>query len=284
MPVPTSFVGSSVTTTAEVDSRWTMAHAASIAAFDDVYLDTTGPIVAHPMFAVCVEWPAVLALRSMAAAIGITGEEARRGVHAEHDLVIERLVRAGDRLTTEATTVAVEPRSPGAFTVTRFTTTDDSGEVVMTSHMGTLYRGVEVVGEPVRWEPVPTAPIEELVPLATIPLGAGDAHTYTECARIWNPIHTDRAVALAAGLPAIILHGTATLAHAVSAIIAGHADGDPRRVRRVGGRFGAMVTLPGAVTIRSQEEHDGFVRFDVTTGGGARAITGGLLELAGEPA
>ena len=26
---------------------------------------------------------------------------------------------------------------------------------------------------------------------------------YTECARIWNPIHTDRAVALAAGLPDI---------------------------------------------------------------------------------
>src|SRR4029077_6419959 len=42
------------------------------------------------------------------------------------------------------------------------------------------------------------------------------AHVYTECARIWNPIHTDRAVARAAGLPDIILHGTATLALAVS--------------------------------------------------------------------
>ena len=34
-------------------------------------------------------------------------------------------------------------------------------------------------------------------------------HVYTECARIWNPIHTDLAVARAAGLPGPILHGTA---------------------------------------------------------------------------
>src|SRR5262245_63914545 len=37
-------------------------------------------------------------------------------------------------------------------------------------------------------------------------------HVYTECARIWNPIHTDLAVVRAAGLSGPILHGTATLA------------------------------------------------------------------------
>ena len=46
-----------------------------------------------------------------------------------------------------------------------------------------------------------------------VPIGAGAAHVYTECARIWNPIHTDTAVTAKAGLPGIILHGTATLAN-----------------------------------------------------------------------
>ena len=33
------------------------------------------------------------------------------------------------------------------------------------------------------------------VPLA---ISTGAAHVYTECARIWNPVHTDSAVAAAA--------------------------------------------------------------------------------------
>src|SRR5215831_17990681 len=54
---------------------------------------------------------------------------------------------------------------------------------------------------------------------AELPVAPTLAHVYSECARIWNAIHTDRAAALAAGLPDIILHGTATLALAVSAVL-----------------------------------------------------------------
>ena len=35
----------------------------------------------------------------------------------------------------------------------------------------------------------------------SIPVAAHLAHTYTECAHIWNPIHTDRAVALPQACP-----------------------------------------------------------------------------------
>ena len=53
-----------------------------------------------------------------------------------------------------------------------------------------------------------------------IPIPAGAAHVYTECAHIWNPVHTDRAVALAAGLPDLILHGSALVALAVTVVLA----------------------------------------------------------------
>ncbi|MFC7657028.1 MaoC/PaaZ C-terminal domain-containing protein [Pseudonocardia benzenivorans] len=42
---------------------------------------------------------------------------------------------------------------------------------------------------------------------------------YTECSTIWNPIHTDIRVAHASGLPDIVVHGTETMARAVTAVL-----------------------------------------------------------------
>jgi hypothetical protein len=49
----------------------------------------------------------------------------------------------------------------------------------------------------------PAAIASDAAPRVTreIPLSATAAHVYTECARIWNPIHSDAAVAARAGLP-----------------------------------------------------------------------------------
>ena len=55
--------------------------------------------VAHPLFAVCYEWPVAVALREQAISAAI----APLSVHATHELVIHRPPRAGDRLTTTAT-------------------------------------------------------------------------------------------------------------------------------------------------------------------------------------
>merc|ERR1719203_342704 len=78
-----------------------------------------------------------------------------------------------------------------------------------------------------------------------LPVSAVEAHVYTECSRIWNPIHTDKAAALAAGLPDVILHGTATLAKAVSVLIKHYAESEPASVERVvAGSFGGMVFMP----------------------------------------
>ena len=107
----------------------------------------------------------------------------------------------------------------------------------------------------------------------------GAAHTYTECAHIWNPIHTDKAVALAAGLPDIILHGTATLALAVSEIVNLYADGDPTRVTRLGGRFAAMVLMPSTITLQSHQQGK-IISYQVLNETGQTAISGGFVCLA----
>jgi acyl dehydratase len=97
--------------------------------------------------------------------------------------------------------------------------------------MGSLFLGVEVDG-PARGDlapgPVASGGAGTVVAVSrSIPNHAG--HVYTETARIYNPIHTDAEVARRAGLPGPILHGTATLAMAVSEVVRVAAAGDPHR-------------------------------------------------------
>jgi acyl dehydratase len=110
-------------------------------------------------------------------------------------------------------------------------------------------------------------------------VAAGAAHVYTECAHIWNPIHTDRAVAIAAGLPDIILHGTATLALAVSAIVREELGDAPARVSRIAARFGAMVMMPSVLTLRIEASSEAALWFSVRNDTDEAAIRDGMIGL-----
>lgn len=275
---------------AEVDARWTMAYAASLGDPQDHYIDTrrASGIVAHPLFPVCFEWPAAGAIRAHLRAAMAPGEPAR-GVHATHHTVLHRPIRPPLRLRTTAEVLGVERRTAGAYEIVRFETVDDAGAPVCTTYYGSLYRKVEVNGAE-RAADLPSPPalkVSPSRPRAELPLsiGAGAAHIYTECARIWNPVHTDRAVAAQAGLPGLILHGTATLAMAVSAIVKREAGDDPESVAEIYGRFGAMVLMPSTMVVRIQAreklERGEAVFFEAINADGGRAIRDGVVRLRG---
>lgn len=263
-----------------IDARWLMAYAAGLGETDPRYFDTTteaGPL-AHPLFPVCFEWPLAVAVREKA----LDPAVAPRGVHAFHHLVIHRAPRAGDTLSTTARVLAVRARRAGTLVVVRYATVDESGRAVTTTDYGSLYRDVPADGDRASGPPLPDPPR---------PSGAGDAirwteavtvpahapHVYTECARIWNPIHTDLAVARGAGLPGLILHGTATLALAVSRVVARDLDGDPARVRGVAARFTAMVPLPSAFAVRGGARDARSVAFDAVGPAGEHVLSDGVI-------
>jgi acyl dehydratase len=291
MPLSSRTLGASLAPVVhDIDARWTMAYAAGLDDTLECYLDTRrrAGIVAHPLFPVCIEWPAVVAARGLPGHEELTAAERARSVHATHDLLIRRLVRPGDRLTTRLTIVGVERRKPGAYQVMRLDTEDATGAAVCTTWMGSLYRGVDVEGpdRPAADAPPTPAPAAPETPARAefhLPIAATAAHVYTECARIWNPIHTDPAFAAAAGLPSIILQGTATLALAVSRVVTTEAHGDPERVRRIAGRLGAMVPMPSEIVVRIIERTatpaGDAVRFEVRTANGAPAVRDGLVLL-----
>jgi len=250
-----------------------MAYSAALGESDRRYYDTSAGVLAHPMFPVCYEWPVSLPIRQIEA----LGPLFPLLVHAEHDLRLYRLPRERDHVSTHARIVGVHKRKPGAFVVFRFETQDTSGELVSVSDFGALYRGVDVDG-PDRGAAIELPPpAEGLKTAGAIDVGANLAHVYTECARIFNPIHTDAAVARAAGLPQIILHGTATLGLAVSRLIDARG-GEPTDVRRIAGQFAAMVTMPSDVTLRFVASDELFAHFEVLDHAGRAAIRGGLIE------
>jgi acyl dehydratase len=227
-----------------VDKRWLMAYNAAL-----------GEVSAapHPLFPVCYEWEATRALRE---ATGLQALNAQL-VHAQHDLVIHREPRDGDTLTTAARIVAVGQRRPGAFVTVRLTARGASGEPVSTSDYGMLYRGVKVAGadrciEQLEDPPKHAARVEAV---DDIPIAATAAHVYTECARIWNPIHTDPEYARSAGLPGIILHGTATLAFSISALMKS-VRLPSASIKRIRCRFAGMVLMPSTLTVHASQEGD----------------------------
>jgi acyl dehydratase len=236
-----------------IDARWAMAYSAGLGETDARYYDTSAPegIWLHPLFPVCYEWPVSIALRALAP---LAAHQARL-VHAQHDVVIHRRLRAGETLSTHARIAAALPRSPGAFVVFRFEARDAENRLVTTSDFGVIYRGVELDGprRAVLELEDPPAPGRELTHIGDIAVAATAAHVYTECARIWNPIHTDIAYARAAGLPGIILHGTATLALSVSRLLANYGI-EPPQVRRVRCRFAGMVLMPNRLTVHAARD------------------------------
>jgi len=102
---------------------------------------------------------------------------------------------------------------------------------------------------------------------------------YSECARIWNPIHTDVAVARAAGLPDPILHGSATLALAVSQVIRRDLDGDPARVRAIAVRFTGMVAMPSSFRARGLGRAGDALAFDAIDERGEPVLSDGVLRV-----
>lgn len=281
MPIKAEQVGQSTEpVTTDIDARWIMSFAAGIRDGNPLYMDTAAhKVIAHPVFPVCFEWPVILeSIELPGAEIG--PEEHNTGIHSYHDIHINRLVGDGDRLTTTATVIGVKEKSNGAHQTMRLDTHDVDGKLVCQTYQLGIALGMKVIGEACI-EELPDSPDFSGIPASDIeidiPISAEAAHVYSECARIWSPIHSDRKIALSVNLPDIVLHGTATLAYAVTALVDRCLDGDPRRIRRVGCRFSAMVLMPSIIKLEVLALGEDRLRFEVYTGDGQRALQDGFL-------
>lgn len=287
MPIEASAVGKKLhEQRVVIDKRRLLAFSAVIGDTSDACFDDARPegVVALPQYCVSLEWPLARDPKT-AAGLGLTGGEAKAVIHLRQDSQFHSPIRPGDVLSIRSVLTGVRAAPRGAIVRSRTDTVNASkGMHVVTTHSDALFMGVSVNGDDTPEKESSTEPLEDLpasCERTTVHIARELPHLYTECARIYNPIHTERAVALAAGLPDIILHGTATWALAGREITRRYADGDAGRLRRLAGEFSAMV-IPGEDIViefaRSSTEPN-IVLFAVRNHEGALAIKNGIAEL-----
>jgi acyl dehydratase len=143
---------------------------------------------------------------------------------------------------------------------------------VARSEVDTIYRNVETDAGPVApSEPFSFEPDHAIE--KTIVFSEAFSHVYSECSGIWNPIHTERRAALAAGLPGVIVHGSALWAAVHVAL-----DRDDVRIRRLAGRFSSMVMPGDALRMRLVGDYGEGFRFDVVNAQGRTVLSRGVAD------
>lgn len=256
--------------------RRALAYRASLRPWDAAGLDDLADdAAALPMQVVSPEWVLALAMRG-AEDQTLTPEEGARAVHAGQDSRFHAPLRPGARLRAEARIIGARASRAGTVASVLYTLRDaQSGALVAESLSTSVYRGVRLEGSPA-FEGVvePQPELAPNAPVRPIPTAAGLPHVYSECAEIWNPIHTERRAALAAGLDDIIIHGTALWALAGLEVCKA-LNRPPEALARLAARFSAPA-YPGETLALRWEEAGGGVRFEL--GGQAGRVLSGLAE------
>src|SRR5262245_24912105 len=98
-----------------------MAYGAALGDTAPCYFDTldASGIIAHPLFPVCFEWSIITKMRQALERSGLKPAEARRGVHATHDLLIHSPIRPPVRLQSRAMVAGIARRKSGAYQLTK---------------------------------------------------------------------------------------------------------------------------------------------------------------------
>lgn len=292
------------THTHRVDERSLMAFAAGAGDARPELVDTARPggIVAHPLFPTALEW---LSLQDVAAELrerGVGWHHVLLAAPLDYDLRWHAAIHPGDVLGLGVEVTAVRETPDGvALTIVASSTAGD-GTVVTRSRSHVLLPDVELEEGGPRNDGQGRRPRRNTRRSARDPavidlrsewtnteavirrghrrVGAPAAHVFSECSGIWNPVYTDKAVALRHGRAFLALHPAGVLAMTVGgALQLGSAD--PGWVRRVHAEFGAPVPVPSILEIEAEVPHrpsgSSPLRFRAHLQDGTPVVTTGVL-------
>ncbi len=262
-----------------VSDRWLVAYAAAVGDTRPELFDVErqGGIIAHPVFPACLEWPLV---SEGAPGIELTNATLNLGMHVAQSSVLHAPVVPGSTVTTVAELLVAEQRSNAVHIATEFTSVDDLGASVAVTRTHMLYPGAVLRGSrPHAIRPEAISSPSHLSPVGKFEVSSTNAVIYTECSRIWNPIHTDPRVAKTAGLSGPVLHGTETLARAISEVTFyyGLAVG---AVTSYSCRFTAPVIACDHMVVMASLAEKGAIAFEVHNDRGTTVVANGKMQLS----
>jgi acyl dehydratase len=236
--------------TVTVTPRMALAYAAGIGCKQGCYLDDARPggLIAPPPICTSLEW-LITGDPATHSVLGITPEERLRAVHAGQDTQFHRPLIVGETVSVSGRIDAIRATRAGTCVTSQLRVTGlGDNDPITTSLCDAIYRGVETDAPALHDDDTkfdPRLTTTDYIKTTTIPVSRLFPHVYSECASIWNPIHTERCIAIAAGLPDIIVHGTALWALVWKQLSETYGD-----LSVLSGRFTAMVIPGQPVTLR----------------------------------
>ena len=205
-----------------------------------------------------------------------------RLVHGEHDATFHRPVKAWDLMQVRGELISVDEKSSGLLVTSKIYGFVE-GDLVVEAKTAYFIRGKKKKapeGEvkkaaPKAPPPAPPAPDYEV----QFTVDEDQSYRYAKASLDDNPIHVDPDTAKAAGLPNVILHGLCTMAMSGKSVVDTLAEGDPRRLRRLGVRFASPVFNSSELTTQGWKTENGS-NFIVRDANGKVVIANGVVELA----
>jgi acyl dehydratase len=273
----------------EVTQRQINNYAAAVGDPNPCYLDDSrqNGLIAPPTLAAALTWPLLQNIYDYLD-LGFPAEIMFRIVHYSEQLVIERPLKPGDRLSIEGQVVAVIPEKSGTHVIFKLPALDQRGNLVFTEYIGGMLRGVECTDQGRTTGKLPVIPalpeISKPIWEAAVPIKREDCYIYEGCADVPFPIHTSPSFARSMGLPDIIYFGIGTLARAVSALVNRELGADPAGIRHLACIFRGMVTPESFIRIqlleRKQNDTGLELFFRVLNQQGKEAVSEGYLRSA----
>jgi acyl dehydratase len=202
-----------------------------------------------------------------------------RLVHGEHDVTFHRPIRPWDLVQIRAKLESVEEKSSGVLVSSRLFAFVD-GRLALEGRTAYFIRGPKRADAGPKAPPVPEPDRGHPAYSAQIPVAQDLSIRYAVPSGDDNPIHIDRATALAAGHKDIILQGLCTMAMTGAAAVKALAGNDARRLRRLSVRFARPVLNGVTLSTRGWEERPGVYAVETRDPEGNLVISNGIVELA----
>jgi acyl dehydratase len=241
--------------------------------------------IASPMFATVPVRPATRAAFALAMPEGLPPTVPR--LAGEQDMHFRAPIVPGRPVRCRARFLGILPKSSGTALAFEVETQDGDDGLLNRQYMTTFLPRVRWPREEGERPPDhPAAPAARTSPVLariTQHFDGDQTFRYAEAAGDPSRWHLDDAVARAAGLPGIIIHGLCTMAFLGRAVAECVAEGDVLRVKRLAVRFSRPIFPGSAMTtdIQAGETREGrrTYFFEATREDGERVITNGLAEV-----
>lgn len=267
-----------------VTTRELLAFAAAIGATEEQYFDDSrvGDIVAPPGYNSVYEWPLLLQ-QPYLDVLGVPeGELFHRLLHAFQDTHYCSAIRPEQTLRSTISIAAVKQIAGGSIVTARIEAVDaDNGNPVSTTLYGSFLRGHAMsthAGGVVDPSSALGQAFGEPGARISLDLPVTQAHVYTECSGIWNPIHTERRYACSVGLPGVILHGTCSLA--LAGLNVQRMAGQAHRVTRLAARFHRPLITGARASLEIGSSADSTRSlFRIRDANGTECVDRGVVEL-----